>query len=219
MKLPARSVIRAASGVMLGTLLGIGFHGIVLSAFDGVQYLQKGPSRVVALNPSAISQTPVSPWLAAVIFTANGHKQRPNSSIDDKPWIYSDSENYYVVEHFPKMIMPCSYYAKLLGCRISRLDGKVYNRHTDQWESCGFVNMPPDAVEQLLSTNMTQSTLIKVLGEPLNKMFDNGGLETALEGRPCVAWLYYCQDRIVYVILNQSMIVGVHTNNFNAVSL
>lgn len=205
---PAQIVI----GVILGMFLGIGLHGVVLSSFDGVRLLQKGGDQTVTWPSATDVQTTVSPSLAAAICTVpyRGHGPLSTSAY---PWVYADAKSYYVVDRFPAMVMPCSYYARLLGCRISREHGKVFNRHTGRWEPRGFVNMRATDAERLLSTNMTHDAVVNMLGYPLSTLGESGGLRNKSDGEPCVAWRYFCQDGPLFVILSQSVVVGTQTND------
>lgn len=197
---------------VLGVFLGIGLHGVVLSCFDGVRLLRKGGEQAVTWATPTDVQPTVSSSLAATLCAspAGGHGQLSASA---HPWLYADAENYYVVDRFPAMTIPCSYYARLLGCRISREHGKVFNRHTQRWEPRGFVNMPVADAERLLSKNMTLDVVLTVLGYPLSTLGEGGGLRNKSDGKPCVAYRYLCQDGPLFVVLTQSVVVGIQTND------
>ena len=199
-------------GAAFGFVLGIVFHGSILSMFDGVQLVKMDDKNTFfrQSTPGRQQNVGMSIDYAKCVSSSRRHDKSGDSSV--KPWIYSDAENYYFVYDFPERIIPCSYYAKLIGYRIRRKDGKVFNRHAACWEPNGFIMMCSADVDRFLPTNTTFSTVISKMGYPLSTDFENGGLRTR-EGEPCVELRYLCQDGPVGVIMRQSVVVGVMTNN------
>jgi len=112
----------------------------ILSFFDGVKFLGLGErdeaiGELKVTTASLGQQFKVTTDQASDLFGFSQH-----TNMDRTARFYVDTNCYYILPQLPYHIPACSFFARQFGVRINAENGMVFDNHSKQWKSFGYLN-------------------------------------------------------------------------------
>lgn len=160
-------------GILCGALVGVLFHGHVLSLFDGIVRLTPLPLETL---PEASDLSQAQSKAISQVFAEKYVRLRlasfPNAEPVGELLVYEDAESFlFLPTTNLDWYMRCSYYAKRLGIRIRKSDGCYLHSVTGTWQPSGLINAGEDDARALLSELRTVTAIERRIGSPLKEEY------------------------------------------------